>query len=362
MADARQLDILKQGLQVWNEWRRNSGVLRVDLSRADLRGVDLSLMPALREADSRGVIPPGSSWSFIANEIVGYEIDPLDLRNADLRGANLDGADLRCADCSGSDLSDARICGAELGRANLSRARLAGADLSQTSLRGANLSECVLIGANFSDTDLGYAMIYGVSVWDVVGTPRDATNLIVTPAGAATLSIDSLPLAQFMYMLIRNQNFRAVLDTLTTKVVLILGNFGDKRKEVLDGIRDKLRQIELVPVLFDFSGPTSKDTTGTVEILARLSRFIIADLTTPSSIPHELATTVPFLRTTPVLMIRQIGASGYSMVDDLRAYPWVLDIHEYESKDSLLEQISEVIRPACILADKLQGREKIIAT
>jgi hypothetical protein len=61
MADARQLDILKQGLQVWNEWRRNSGVLRVDLSRADLRGVDLSLMPALREADSRGVIPPGSS-------------------------------------------------------------------------------------------------------------------------------------------------------------------------------------------------------------------------------------------------------------------------------------------------------------
>jgi len=356
MADAKQLDILKQGLQVWNKWRRDNGVFRVDLSHANLKSVDLSLLPALRELDSRGVIPAGSSWAFIANEIVGYEVDPLDLRNADLRGANLDGADLRCADCSGSDLSGASICGAELGRADLSRSRLVGANLSQTFLRGADLSECVLIGTNLSDTDLGYARIYGVAVWDVVGTPRDANNLIVTPSGAATISIDSLPMAQFMYMLIHNENFRAVLDTLTTKVVLILGNFGEKRKEVLDGIRDKLRQIGLIPVLFDFSGPVSKDTTGTVETLARISRFIIADLTTPSSIPHELATTVPFLRTTPVLMIRQVGASGYSMVDDLRAYPWVLDIYEYESKDSLLEQISEVIRPACILADKMQGR------
>jgi uncharacterized protein YjbI with pentapeptide repeats len=356
MADAKHLDILKQGLQVWNKWRRENGAFRVDLSHANLKGVDISILPALRELDSKGVIPQGSSWAFVANEIVGYEVDPLDLRNADLRGANLDGADLRCADCSGSDFSGASICGAELGRANLSRSRLVGTNLSQSLMRGTDLSECVFIGTNISDADLGYARVYGVSVWDVVGTPRDATNLIVTRSGSATLSIDSLPLAQFMYMLIHNENFRTVLDTLTTKVVLILGNFSDEYKPVLDGIRDKLRQLGLVPVLFDFSGPASKDTTGTVETLARISRFIIADLTAPSSIPHELATTVPFLRTTPVLMIRQLDATGYSMVENLKAYPWVLDIYEYDSKDSLLEQISEVIKPACILADKLQGR------
>lgn len=358
MADAKQLDILRQGLQVWNQWRRNNGVLRADLSHADLTGVDLSLMPSLREADSRGLIPKGSSWAFIANEIVGYEVYPLDLRNADLRGANLDGADLRCANCTDSDLSGAKIRGAELGRANLTGSRLVGADLSRTALRGADLSECVLIRTNLTDADLGYARVYGVSVWDVIGTPRDATNLIVTPSGTATLSTDSLPLAQFLYLLIRNENARAAIDTLTTKVVLILGNFGDERKEVLDGIRDRLRAMGFIPVLFDFSGPASKDTTGTVETLARLSRFILADLTTPSSIPHELATTVPFLRTTPVLMLRQVGATGYSMVNDLRAYPWVLDIYEYESKASLLEHISDVIKPACILADKLQGRER----
>jgi hypothetical protein len=87
-----------------------------------------------------------------------------------------------------------------------------------------------------------------------------------------------------------------------------------------------------MPLIFDFEGPSSKDTTGTVETLARLSRFIVADLTEPSSIPHELATTVPFLRTTPVLLFRMKGATGYSMARDLQAYPWVVDIAEYETQ------------------------------
>jgi hypothetical protein len=349
--------VLKRGLESWNQWRRDNGAVSVDLSHVDLRAVDLSLMPSLRVADSKGLIPPGSSWAFIANEIVGYEVDPLDLHQADLRGANLDGADLRCADCSGADLSDASLRGAELGRANLSGSRLVGTDLTGSAMRGADLSQCVLIKTNLSDSDLGYTRVYGVSVWDVAGEPRDETSLIVSPPGDATLSADSLALAQFLYFLIRNENAREVIDTLTTKVVLIRGSFGEERKRVLDSIRDRLRTIGLIPVVFDFAVPASKDTTGTVETLARISRFVVADLTAPSSVPHELATTVPFLRTTPVLMLRQVGATGYSMVKDLQAYPWVLAIHEYESEATLLEQISDVIRPACILADKLQHRE-----
>jgi uncharacterized protein YjbI with pentapeptide repeats len=357
VANAKQLAVLKRGLEKWNQWRRDNAALRVDLTQADLRAVDLSLMPSLHVADSKGLIPQGSSWAFIANEIIGYEVDPLDLRQADLRGANLDGADLRCADCSGADLSGASLRGAEMGRANLSGTRLVGADLSGSVLRGADLSQCVLIKTNLSDTDLGYARVYGVSVWDVAGKPRDETSLIVTPTGDATLSTDNLALAQFLYFLIRNENAREVIDTITTKVVLILGSFGEDRKRVLDGIRDRLRTMDLIPVVFDFAVPASKDTTGTVETLARISRFVVADLTAPSSIPHELAITVPFLRTTPVLMLRQIGATGYSMVKDLQAYPWVLDIHEYESEVTLLKQISDVIRPAIVLADKLQGRK-----
>ena len=73
-------------------------------------------------------------------------------------------------------------------------------------------------------------------------------------------------------------------------MVLILGRFTDDWKTVLDAIRKKLNTINLTPIIVDFDKPDSKDVTGTVETLARMSRFIIADLTDPMSIPQELAT------------------------------------------------------------------------
>jgi hypothetical protein len=50
VANAEQLAALKCGLESWNQWRRDNCGKRIDLSHADLRGVDLSLMPSLRQA------------------------------------------------------------------------------------------------------------------------------------------------------------------------------------------------------------------------------------------------------------------------------------------------------------------------
>ena len=95
--------------------------------------------------------------------------------------------------------------------------------------------------------------------------------------------------------------------------------------------------------------------TGTVETLARMARFIVADLTDPSSIPHELATTVPFLRTTPVLPLRLAGTGGYSMFSDLqRAYPWVLPVHEYKDSPSLISSLSELLSPIEAMAENFR--------
>ena len=80
-----------------------------------------------------------------------------------------------------------------------------------------------------------------------------------------------------------------------------------------------------------------------------MARFIIADLTDPSSIPHELATIVPFLRTTPVLPIRLVGSKGYSMFEDLQ-----LDTHEYADGDSLISNLPKVIAPADKMAEELR--------
>jgi hypothetical protein len=98
--------------------------------------------------------------------------------------------------------------------------------------------------------------------------------------------------------------------------------------------------------------------TGTIETLARMARFIIADLTDPSSIPHELATVVPFLRTTPVLPLKLAGSGGYTMFDDFqRAYPWVLDIYKYNDGQSLISDLPRVIGPADEMAEKFRKRQ-----
>jgi hypothetical protein len=78
--------------------------------------------------------------------------------------------------------------------------------------------------------------------------------------------------------LVNNQKIRDVIDTITSKTVLILGRFTDERKAVLDALREELRKHDYLPILFDFAVPATRDITETVSLLARMARFIIADL------------------------------------------------------------------------------------
>ena len=48
------------------------------------------------------------------------------------------------------------------------------------------------------------------------------------------ITSDNLEIAQFLYLLLNNRKIRDVSDTITSKVVLILGRFSDERKAVLD--------------------------------------------------------------------------------------------------------------------------------
>src|SRR6266576_2403890 len=81
MANSKHLDILKQGIKEWNQWRQKHPDVRPDLSEAQLGDANL--------------------------------------RNANLRGANLSGAQL-----SETQLSKANLSGADLSRAYLFRADL----------------------------------------------------------------------------------------------------------------------------------------------------------------------------------------------------------------------------------------------
>ncbi len=50
-------------------------------------------------------------------------------------------------------------------------------------------------------------------------------NLIITHPREPKVMVDNIEVAQFIYLLLHNQNIRDVIDTITSKAVLILGRF-----------------------------------------------------------------------------------------------------------------------------------------
>ena len=98
MPSDEHVALLRRGAAAWNAWRNERGEA-ADLSRAGLRGLDLS----------------------------GFDLSTANLQGADLRGANL---------------SEANLSGARLEGANLFKAVLDGADLAGAFLYGAQFLTC----------------------------------------------------------------------------------------------------------------------------------------------------------------------------------------------------------------------------
>jgi hypothetical protein len=181
-------------------------------------------------------------------------------------------------------------------------------------------------------------------------------DLIVSPPGQPTVTVDNLEVAQFIYLLLNNRNIRHVIDTITSKVVLILGRFTPQRKAVLDALRDELRRHDYLPVLFDFDKPPSRDLTETISTLAHMARFIVADLTDAKSIPQELQAIVPNLPSVPVQPILEASSTEYALFEHFRRYPWVLPLCRYSDTGGLLPGLAHsVIGPAEAKANELRG-------
>lgn len=127
------------------------------------------------------------------------------------------------------------------------------------------------------------------------------------------------------------------------KGVLILGRFTDERKAVLDGLKDRLRHRNFVPMVFDWDASPGRDLTETVQLLANLSRFVVADVTDARSIPQELLGIVPHLPSVPVRPIILAGQREYAMFEHFKPYPWMLELFVYETAEQLLADIDEAI-------------------
>jgi hypothetical protein len=258
------------------------------------------------------------------------------------------GADLVEAYLTGADLSEAYLTEANLTKADLSGAYLIKTDLSGAYLAGANLTATILVRTNFDGADLTGASIFGVSAWNLSLNDTVQTNLIIQEStDAPPITLDDLEVAQFIYLLLNNQRVRSVIDTITSKLVLILGRFTPDRKAVLDALREELRHRNYLPILFDFLKPSNRDLTETISTLAHMARFVIADITDARSIPQELMSIVPDLPSVPIQPLLLASQQEYGMFEHFRRFPWVLQPFLYENQDHLLAALVEkVIGPA----------------
>jgi hypothetical protein len=336
MADQVHLDILQQGVRAWNSWRERNPSIKADLSEADLHGVNLSRTDLARA------------------RLSGANLFTADLARADLLWADLTEANLRRANLSRAILSRADLSEANLSWANLSRANLRGANLARASLTGANLTEADLSDAslihsnlaeaNLQRTTLDGCRIYGISAWNLNLEGAKQQNLDISGWEEPAVTVDDLEVAQFVYLLIDNRKLRNVIQTMTSKAVLILGNFAPERRRVLDAIKKRLRDRDYLPILFDFEGPDSRDIVETVTTLARLARFIIADLTHSRSVPHELGVIIPDVEV-PIVPLIEGSEKPVATFDALRRSHkhQVLELRRYRSSHDLLANFDKAI-------------------
>jgi uncharacterized protein YjbI with pentapeptide repeats len=326
LANDEHLDILKQGADAWNLWRKSrsqEGRLRPDLTSADLSGWDLRR----------------------------YDLTDTILNYCDLSRANLS-----LCFAIYSELISTNLQGANLDGVVLQSSRLIDTNLRDATLRGADLRAATMVGADLTNCDLTGSAVYGLSVWGVQTANSKQSSLVITRADESTITVDNLEVAQFIYLLLNNSAIRDVIDTITSKVVLILGRFTEARRPVLDALRTSLRAHNYSPILFDFDGPTNRDITETVSTLAHLARFVIADITDAKSVPQELAVIVPSLPSVPIQPVLHAADSEYGMFEHFKKYPWVLPVFRYSDANSLVQSMQHsIIDPAERKAAQLIG-------
>ena len=230
-----------------------------------------------------------------------------------------------------------------MSESNLSEAILDGANLINV-----DLTRAVLVQTHIEKVKLSGSSIYAVNVWDLKGEFEEQRDLVITRKGEPVITVDNIKIAQFIYLILNNEEIRDVINALTSKSVLILGRFADdKRKAVLDALRNKIREYNLLPIVFDFDRPVDRNITETVKTLAGISYFVIVDVTSPKSSPLELQAIVPDFQI-PVVPIVQKVESPFSMINDLRTqYDGLLDPLIYDSEESLIKVLkSAIIDPA----------------
>jgi uncharacterized protein YjbI with pentapeptide repeats len=368
MANAEHITILKRGVTEWNRWRASTNYGDADLSGADLSGMKLNGVDFLR-ANLQGAA------------LERTQLENAQLKDADLTGARIDRANLEHVNARSATFDDVvaqepnfevgTLRGARFRRARISEGRFHRAYLRDTNLTDAAFTGCWLRFANFegarcentdfSGSDLRYASmvethlkgailtdvhVFGISAWGVETDANTRQDLIVgrtQDEQEAPLRAHDLQTAQLLGLMLDGAGVRAVLDSMTSKLVLILGSFSPAEKAVLDALRLSLQSHGYIAVEFDFERPSDRDYAETVLTLVGMSRFVVADFTNAKEVRAEVAQARRQYMRVPIIPIAREGASlPITMVNSFTPEELQLLVR-YQSLDDLLLKIQPSI-------------------
>ncbi|HZU03184.1 MAG TPA: pentapeptide repeat-containing protein [Ktedonobacteraceae bacterium] len=151
----KDLHVLKNaGVTAWNVYRRGCSFIpdlsRANLSRLDLRGVDLS-----------------------HSRLYRTNLSEADLRGASFKGTDLTETSLWCANLEGANLQWVSLYGTYQVEVNLRAADLRGADLSYAHVKQACLRGATVKGTTFWGTRLQEVDLREVDLSDIGGEGPD---------------------------------------------------------------------------------------------------------------------------------------------------------------------------------------------
>jgi len=143
--------------------------------------------------------------------------------------------------------------------------------------------------------------------------------------------------------------YKEPINESLSRQVLILGRFSPRRKKILDSLMKILQQHPdgYLPLMLDGKKPEGR-TLGEWGLYAAItSKFIIADISEPKSIPDELRSIVPNCPSRPVVPIINKSGHSYALSED-----WAIRMNvakptiRYKNEKDLSTKFNDEVIPA----------------
>lgn len=150
MANEEHLAILRQGVKVWNEWRKENPHIKPDLTKVRFKIFSNYSKANFSESNL-------SEANFSGNSLTETNFSAADLTKVNLAQTNLINVEFNQANLSEAQIFNSYIDKSNFSTANLTKANLGLTRFINTKFKLANLCGINLIGSFFTNCDFGKA-------------------------------------------------------------------------------------------------------------------------------------------------------------------------------------------------------------